>query len=233
MTVLSLVVPIFNEGATIDQLAERCLAACATIPGAVEILLVDDHSTDGSDKRLAMLPHPIHHLRLPENRGQWGATRYGLTHAQGQFVAVMDGDLQDPPELLPTLFQALTDNTQQDVIFATKSRRIDPLWFRVGRRGYQTLQGWVNAGNQVPSGAGSYCVMRAAVAQRAAAVDIPHANLAAVLTALRVPRGTVPFARSARVDGASRVGPIGLTKEALGSLWLMSPLGRRRLLHER
>jgi len=226
---LSVVVPLYNEAAVLPELEARCRAAAGSIEGGVELLFVDDHGTDGSADQLAAMPPPVRHIRLPENRGQWGATCEGLRQARGELVAVMDGDLQDPPELLPQLVDVLHQNNHLDVVFATKSSRRDPLWFRLGRQGYRTAQFVVNAGNVVPSGAGAYCVMRRPLARRAAEVRLDNVNLAAVLTAMRPRATTVPFARAARADGDSRVGPLGLAKEALGSLLVLSPLGRRWL----
>lgn len=226
---LSLVIPLYNEAAVLNELEARCRAAVAQIDGEVEVLLVDDHGTDGSECALAKMSPPIRHIRLPENRGQWGATREGLRQARGELVAVMDGDLQDPPELLPQLVARISDVPGTDVVFAVKSRRDDPLWFRVGRHGYRLAQFVVNAGNVVPSGAGAFCVMHRPVAQQAASVELDSVNLAAVLTAMRVTATTVPFERAARADGDSRMGLAGLAREALGSLLLLSVVGRRWL----
>ena len=114
-----------------------------------------------------------------------------------------------------------------DVVFATKISRQDPSWFRLGRAGYRAAQFLVNAGHVVPSGAGAFCVMRPHIARRAADVALTDVNLAAILTAMRLRTATVPFARAARAHGESRVGPVGLAREALGSLMVLSPMGRR------
>jgi len=226
--VISVVIPIFNELAVLDALEVRLREATASLGTAVELILVDDHSTDGSEARLSRMPPPIRHLRLSENQGQWVATTAGLRAARGDIVVVLDGDLQDPPELIPALVDRLRTSTA-DVVFATKARRIEPMWFEVGRRGYRLLQFTVNAGNVMPSGAGSYCAMHAAVAAKVATIEMKRLNLAAALIALRVPFETLHYNRDARPDGGSRVGPIGLAREALGSLLLLSPLGRRWL----
>lgn len=224
---LSLVIPVYNEREILPELVRRCTEAVAHLDGPCEVLLIDDHSTDGSDTWLATVEAPIHHIRLPENRGQWGATRHGLSLARGSLVAVMDGDLQDPPEHLPRLVRQLAHHPAASVAFAVRTGQVDPLWMRVGRRGYRALQHVLNDGNVVPSGAGSYCVMQAEVARQAAAVDLSDANLAAVLTALRVPVTTIHVERAPRAHGTSRVGLRGLTREAIGSLWLLATLGRR------
>ncbi|MEL6344601.1 MAG: glycosyltransferase family 2 protein [Myxococcota bacterium] len=219
---ISVVVPIYNEVAVLDELEARIRAA---LPGPAEIIFVDDQSTDGSTETLSAMAPPVRHLRQTTNGGQWQATRAGLQAAEGDIVVVLDGDLQDPPELIPALVQTLR-TAETDVVFATRTARSEPLWFLVGRRGYRLLQFVVNAGNVVPSGVGSYCAMRSSVARRAARVRLRHANLAAVLVSQRVSWASVPYRRDPRADGPSRVGLRGLVREALGSLYILSPLSR-------
>ncbi len=221
---LSVVAPLHDEEAVAADLAGRCAAAAARTGRTWELVFVDDASTDGTVAALEDAGVPIRLVRLPGNRGQWGATREGLARARGDLVVVLDGDLQDPPELIPRLLEAW-DGDPWSVVFATKTRREDPAWFRAGVAGYRVLQGIL--GGQIPRGAGSYCLLSGGVAARLARLDLPDANLAAAAVALGVRTRTVPFERAARGDGRSRVGPAGLVREALGSLWLLSPWGRR------
>jgi dolichol-phosphate mannosyltransferase len=229
---LSVVVPVFEEARVVEELVRRCVAAAEATGRPFELLVVDDASRDATPALLAPLaaadPRVVH-LRLDANRGQFGATKEGLARARGALVAVLDGDLQDPPELLPRLVEAYESEPLGDasVVFAVKARREDPLWFRAGRAGYQALQSVLSA--RIPSGAGSYSLMPAALARRAAAVPLRSANLAAVLVALGARPRSVPYDKAARYDDHSRVGPVGLAKEALGSLALLSPAGARLL----
>lgn len=221
---LSVVVPLHNEAAVVAELAERCAAAATQTGLDWELLLVDDASTDGTVDAAERAGVPLRLTRLPENRGQWGATREGLARARGALVVVLDGDLQDPPELIPRLVDAW-DGARGGAVFAVKTRRNDPAWFRVGVAGYRILQAAL--GSRIPRGAGSYSLLSAELAARLARLDLTDVNLAAAVTALRVRTASVPYERNARVHGVSRVGPAGLAREALGSLWLLSPPGRR------
>ena len=84
-------------------------------------------------------------------------------------------------------------------------------------------------GGAPPSGAGSYCLMSRELAQRVGSVMYTHANLAPVLWSQRphgLGVGTVEYTKKARYDGRSRVGAIGLIREALGSLAVTGALGR-------
>ena len=224
---LSVVAPLHDEDAVAAALARRCAAAARRTGRTWELILVDDGSTDRTASVLEAAGVPLRLVRLPACRGQWGATREGLARARGRAVVVLDGDLQDPPELIPRLVEAW-DGAPEAAVFAVKMCRRDPAWFRMGVLGYTAMQAVLGA--RIPRGAGSYSVLPGPVAARLARLDISDANLAAAVVALGVPTRTVPYARDARVQGSSRVGPAGLVREALGSLWLLSPPGRRHVV---
>lgn len=215
MTRLSVVAPVYNEAAILPELARRCVDAARQVDPEAEVILVDDASTDGTRALAPTLPATV--LHLPENRRQLRATQAGLAAAQGEMVVVIDGDLQDPPEVIPALVAALHDDL--DVVFAVKHSRQDPWWFHVGRAAYALLLALPGA-RAVPPGAGAYCVMRREVARRAAGVRLPDGNLAPLLIALGVRHGTVSYAKGPRYDGQSRVGLWGLVAEAIPSLVL-------------
>ncbi len=231
---LSVVVPVFNEGPILQALVSRLEAALRDpalgAEGPTELILVDDASTDGSGDALAALQAEgrLAHLRLPRNRGQWGATRAGLQAARGRCVAVLDGDLQDPPELLPQVFAALRGRPDLEVAFAVKASRDDPAWFLLGHRVFSLAQAALGAAAP-PRGAGSYCVMRRPLAQAVARVPLRQANLAALVAAARARGATVPYDKAARYDERSRVGPWGLAREAVGSMLVTGALERLAL----
>ncbi len=223
---LSIVTPVRDEGAVLAALVEGAAAAAREAVGeAFEHVVVDDASRDDSAERLARLAADRHvvPICLEKNLGQLGATRAGLAQARGPCVVVLDGDLQDPPEVIPALVGAMGPGV--DVVFAVKVRRVDPAWFVLGRVGYRAL---ARLGSGAPpSGSGSYCALGAELARRAADTPIRDANLAALLAALGARRWrTVPYDKGARYDGRSRVGAIGLAREALGSLLLLGALER-------
>jgi dolichol-phosphate mannosyltransferase len=122
---LSVVVPVFNEAELIDTLITRCLAALSSITADFELICVDDGSRDQTlagllawrkrDPRLKV-------LALSRNFGHQAAYTAGLHAAQGQYVAMMDGDLQDPPELLPQMYQLLRQD-EYDVAYGQRTDR--------------------------------------------------------------------------------------------------------------
>lgn len=115
---ISLVIPIYNEEALIDELVKRCLASLDKTNEPFEVIFVDDGSTDNSvgilydyhvkDARIKLLV-------LSRNFGHQAAYTAGVDFATGDYLVLMDGDLQDPPELIPDMHQLLK-NGEFDVV---------------------------------------------------------------------------------------------------------------------
>jgi undecaprenyl-phosphate 4-deoxy-4-formamido-L-arabinose transferase len=107
---LSVVVTLFQEGATLDELHRRLTAALEASGRSYEVLYVDDGSTDGTYATLERLhagDDRIRAVRLKRNVGQHPAMHAGLSRARGDVVVTMDGDLQNPPEDVPKLVEAV------------------------------------------------------------------------------------------------------------------------------
>jgi len=107
---LSIVVTLFDERETLDELHERLASTMRTLGRPWEVLYVDDGSTDGTFAALERLhahdPH-IRAVRLKRNSGQHPAMHAGLARASGSIVVTMDGDLQNPPEDIPRLVEGI------------------------------------------------------------------------------------------------------------------------------
>jgi undecaprenyl-phosphate 4-deoxy-4-formamido-L-arabinose transferase len=105
---VSVVVTVFNEAGSLEELCRRAVAA---LEGRdFELIFVDDGSTDGSFavvERLHEADGRIHGVRLKRNFGQHPAMHAGLVRSRGEIVVTMDGDLQNPPEDLPKLIEAV------------------------------------------------------------------------------------------------------------------------------
>ncbi len=109
---LSLVIPVFNEEKLIDELVRRTLASLDAFIKEYEVLFVDDGSTDESLEKLLAWQEKerrIKILSLSKNFGHQAAYTAGLEHASGEIVAMMDGDLQDPPELLSPMYTMIKE----------------------------------------------------------------------------------------------------------------------------
>jgi dolichol-phosphate mannosyltransferase len=121
----SLVVPIFNEEEIIDELVRRTISSIESFITDYEVIFVDDGSTDHSLAKILnwqRANNKIKALTLSRNFGHQSAYTAGLEHAKGEIVAMMDGDLQDPPELLGDMFRKIK-NEGFDVVSGKRTGR--------------------------------------------------------------------------------------------------------------
>jgi glycosyltransferase involved in cell wall biosynthesis len=105
-TSLSVITPVFNERATVAEIIRRMRAV--EVPLTVEIIVVDDGSTDGSEKVLGALEDStVRLIRHPVNRGKGAAIRTGLAEARGDLVLIQDADLEYDPFDWPRLLDPI------------------------------------------------------------------------------------------------------------------------------
>ena len=122
---LSLVIPIYNEVRLISELVRRSVDAVESVTDSYEIIFVDDGSTDDSLKLLLEAQSRnkrIKILSLSRNFGHQAAFTAGLEFSKGDIVAMMDGDLQDPPEILPDMYRSIHEKNL-DVVNGRKTGR--------------------------------------------------------------------------------------------------------------
>ncbi len=129
-TLVSVVVPFYNEEDNVQPLAEQIEAVFDGLPDYdYECLFVNDGSTDGTRERLDALraenPH-VRPLHLVENRGQSAALVAGMRHAQGEYILTLDGDLQNDPVDFPRILELLKD---YDCVCGYRANRRDN-WIR-------------------------------------------------------------------------------------------------------
>lgn len=109
---ISIVVPCYNEEESIPLFFAEITKVFEAMPAALELIFVDDGSNDGTLHILRQLSgqHPyVKYLSFSRNFGKEAALLAGLELSTGDFVAVMDADLQDPPQLLPQMYAAIID----------------------------------------------------------------------------------------------------------------------------
>jgi undecaprenyl-phosphate 4-deoxy-4-formamido-L-arabinose transferase len=130
LPVVSLVVPVYNEEATLEEVCRRALGTLAGFGKPYELIVVDDGSRDGTwaiVERLAAAEPAVRAVRLKRNFGQHPAMHAGLSRARGEIVVTMDADLQNVPEDLPKLIAAVEGGAD---VASGRRRGRDDSWGR-------------------------------------------------------------------------------------------------------
>ena len=135
MTHLSVVVPVFNEGSIIVELVKRVKTNLKLITDDFEIILVDDGSEDGTWKFIeneTKQEKRVKGIKFSRNFGHHYAITAGLHNSTGEWVVVMDGDLQDRPEVIPELYKKSQEGF--DVVFVSRQNRPEKLYYRIAQK---------------------------------------------------------------------------------------------------
>lgn len=135
MTHLSIVVPVYNEGYIISELVKRIKQNVENITKDFEVIIVDDGSIDQTWELIeieAKLEYRIKGIKFSKNFGHHYAITAGLHNSTGDWVVVMDGDLQDRPEVIPNLYNKA--QTGFDIVFVSRQKRQESLLYRLAQK---------------------------------------------------------------------------------------------------
>lgn len=131
----SVVVPVHNEELNINELTNRLLDVMSKVGQTFEILIIDDGSEDNTWNTLleiCEINKKVKAIRLSRNFGQHHAITAGLHTCKGDWVVVMDGDLQDRPEVIPQLIEE--SNKGFDVVFVNRINRPERMYYKILQR---------------------------------------------------------------------------------------------------
>ena len=220
---LAIVIPIYNERQTLPRLVERLDAVLDGLTGVeARVWLVDDGSRDGSVAYLRELAGQRERYALVElsrNFGHQPAISAGLAAAEGDAVIIMDGDLQDPPEVIPQLVDKWRGGAE--VVSVVRRSRADRGLRGLGFRSFHVVMGWMTD-TPMQRNAGVFGLLdRQALA---ALRQLPERNrfLPGLQHWLGFERATVEIDRPERAEGASRQPMVRLVRYALDAFFSFS-----------
>jgi glycosyltransferase involved in cell wall biosynthesis len=135
---LSLVIPVYNEEESIQELTEWIEKVCSNNRLSYEIIFIDDGSSDSSWDRIMSMAgrnHFVKGCRFRRNYGKAAALHTGFSEATGDVVITMDSDLQDIPDEIPELYKMII-NDGYDLVSGWKKKRHDPFVKRITSKFY-------------------------------------------------------------------------------------------------
>jgi glycosyltransferase involved in cell wall biosynthesis len=215
---VSVVVPLCNEEASVEELHRRLAAVLEATDVSYEVILVDDGSSDATGDRiddLASEDDRLVGIHLSRNFGHQAAVSAGIDHARGRAVILMDGDLQDPPEVVPQFIAAWRQG--YDVVYGVRRHRKEGFLKRLGYAGFYRVWNAISD-LDIPLDSGDFCLMDRRV------VDV----LAHLPERMRFIRGLrsfvgfrqvgLPYERAAREAGSSKYSLRALIELAIDGL---------------
>lgn len=200
---LSVVIPVFECAHNLPELNRRLEAILGAMGVAYEVVYVDDGSTDGAwdtIEDLAAHRPQVRGARLSRNFGQQAAITAGLSLARGHQVVVMDGDLQEEPEVIPRLVTEAARG--YDVVLTVREARSQTFMRRATGRGYFKLR---NALTGAPTGVdnGTMSLLSRRVVDAFLCVGDVHREYLALLGWLGFKQASIVVPHLSRVDGKS------------------------------
>lgn len=220
---VSVAVPVYEEEAVIPSLLGRIMAVLDGLAGGPhELVVVDDGS---SDRTLELLTEAAEKdprivvVGLSRNFGHQTALGAGLDHVSGDAVVLMDGDLQDPPEAIPSLLEMYRQG--YDVVYVQRRNRKESWWLRLCYYIFYRLMAALSS-IQLPLDAGDFGLMSRRVVDEIRAMPEHHRYLRGLRRWVGFRQIGIPIERSARQAGRTKYSPLKLLKLASDGIFAFS-----------
>ena len=219
---VSVVMPVFNEVAVLRELCQQVIGSLASVACRIELIFVNDGSTDGSAELLDQLARDdsrIHVLHLSRNFGHQAALQAGLSHATGDAIIVMDSDMQDAPSCLVDFVTRWQEGF--DVVYAIREKRKEGLVKRGLFFAFYRLLRMVSA-TAMPPDAGNFGLIDRRVLENILRMGEYDRYYAGLRSWVGFRQTGVIVERLARHDSQPRVSFLGLCSLAKTALFSFS-----------
>jgi dolichol-phosphate mannosyltransferase len=202
--VISVVLPVYDEVDNLQALYHRLMTVLEGEDLSYELVFVDDGSSDGSLQLLRSLAREdprVVVVELARNFGHQVAISAGLDFAQGEAIAIMDSDLQDPPEILPQFIAAWREGN--DVVYAIREHRQEGWPKRAAYTVfYRLLRKVTNV--DIPLDAGDFCIMDRRVADILRSMPERNRFVRGIRSWVGLRQTGLPYDRHARQGGHAK-----------------------------
>jgi dolichol-phosphate mannosyltransferase len=219
--IFSVVVPFYNEAENLPRLIREIDAMLRALEKPAEIILVNDGSTDGFTRFPTSPSFPIRWLHINQNSGQSAAMYYGMQEAQGQFIILMDADLQNDPMDAPKMLKMLEDK-KLDLVTGVRLDRHDTYFRRLSSKVANAVRGALLQDHTTDTGC-TLKVIRSEAAKRLPGWNGMHRFIPALILSAGYKIGETPVEHRARHAGFSKVAggmrAVRATIDLLGMLW--------------
>lgn len=221
---LDAVVPIYDEAEILPELDRRLRGVLEELDVDWRVIYVDDGSGDGSGEMLAALAeeHPrVCVVHLSRNFGQQAAIAAGLSTADADAVVLLDGDLQDPPEVIPELLDRWREG--HDVVYAVKRKRKESWLKRMMFSAFYRVLGAVSS-IEIPADAGNFSLMDRSVVELINRMPERSRYVSGLRAYVGGKQVGVEFERGERYDDAPRQSPRRLVRMGMDAVFAFSDL---------
>lgn len=202
---LSFVIPMYNEAEVLPLLIRRLQSLAGSLPCAVEWVVVNDGSRDGTSVELAAWAAGdarVKFLDFARNFGHGAALTAGLDHASGDAVIIMDADLQDPPEVAVDMLARYREG--YDIAYAQRTKRHGETPFKVATASgfYWIMRRFVH--RDLPANSSDFRLMSRAAVQALGHLREGQRFLRGMVTWIGFAQIAVPFERPSRAAGTTK-----------------------------
>jgi dolichol-phosphate mannosyltransferase len=220
---LSIVIPVYNEEETIPLLLQQILSTLPKFTDDFELIFVDDGSTDSSLNFILGMRHRDHRIKaiaLSRNFGHQAAYTAGLHYAKGEYIVMMDGDLQDPPELIEPMYKKLTVENY-DIVFGRRSDRNESFFKQKLIKAFHKL--FNKASNiNAPENVGNFSIMTRKAMEAFLELNEKNRYLPGLRFFIGFNQGFYDFERPDRKFGLAKMSYTKLFKLAFDALFSFS-----------
>lgn len=221
---ISIIVPVYNSSEFMNSLLLAIDKERIQSQWDLELLLIDDGSKDNSYAKIEKLASTysyIKGIKLSRNFGHQIAVKTGLSHCTGDYIAIIDDDLQDPPSLLPDFFKYLDNG--YDVAYGVRKKRKESLVKRFSYTSFYRILKKLSE-TDIPLDSGDFCVMKKIVVDNMLKLDEQNPFLRGIRAWVGFKQIGVEYERDARIDGISGYTLKKLLKIALDGIFSFSSI---------